>query len=71
MFSNDNIVVICTTAIAVVALFVLKIDAKDIAVAIGGGLVGYLGAKSNTSIFKTAKNDASSNETQEADDTSK
>lgn len=40
----QNVVAVCgLIAIVIVSLVVLKLDAKEIALTLGGGLVGFLG----------------------------
>lgn len=44
MLKDNNLVVICATVIAVSAMWLLGIEAKEMLLAIGSGLVGYLGS---------------------------
>lgn len=42
MGKNDSLAIIGAVAISIIAILILGVEAKDIALAIGGGLVGYL-----------------------------
>ena len=39
---NEAVAIVCIAAIALVAMFILGVEAKDIPLALGSGLVGYL-----------------------------
>lgn len=40
--TNEALAIIGVVSIAIVAMFALGSEAKDIALAVGGGLVGYI-----------------------------
>jgi len=43
--NNEGAAIIGVVAIAIIAMFVLGINGKEIAIAIGSGLVGYIRGK--------------------------
>ena len=44
---NEGAAIVGLVAIAIIAMFLLGINAKEIAIAIGSGLVGFIRGKSN------------------------